>query len=378
MDLSQARSRIDAIDDSIADLLAERMNVVGDVAAYKAANNMPVVDPARERAVLLRAADRVGPELETAARRVFEALMDVSRAQQRVSLGVESPLTSAVRTAVESGVPFPTKGLVACQGTEGSYQQQACDALFPLASILYFEDFAGVFNAVEKGLCQFGVLPIENSWASSVTEVYDLLASRSCTIARAIRRPIDHVLLAPQGVQLSAVKRVYSHPQALAQCSRWIKDHPAIEAVPCANTAVAAKRVKDCKTGDEAAIASGVCAQLYNLEKLAFDIANGSGNSTRFLCLSRELWITPDANRVSIILTLPHKPGSLYAMMSRFASLGLNLTKLESRLIPGSDFQFRFHIDIEADVGDSRVPTLLGDLERSAERMQFLGWYREL
>ncbi|MDR2658343.1 MAG: chorismate mutase [Oscillospiraceae bacterium] len=378
MDLSQARSRIDAIDDSIADLLVERMNVVSDVAAYKAANDMPVVDPARERAVLIRAADRVGPELETAARRVFEALMDVSRARQRESLGVESPLSASVRAAVYAGADFPARATVACQGTEGSYQQQACDALFPLASILYFEDFASVFNAVEKGLCQFGVLPIENSWAGSVTEVYDLLASRSCTVARTIRRPIDHVLLAPRGVQLADVRRVYSHPQALAQCSQWIKAHPAIESIPLANTAVAAKRVKGCKSGDEAAIASGACAQLYDLEKIAFDIANSASNSTRFICLSRELVITPDANRISMILTLPHKPGSLYSMMSRFASIGLNLTKLESRLIPGGDFQFRFHIDIEADAPDPRVPALLGDLERGAERMRFLGWYREL
>ncbi|MDR1598346.1 MAG: chorismate mutase [Oscillospiraceae bacterium] len=378
MDLSQARSRVDAIDDAIADLLAERMAVVEDVAAHKAANNMPIVDPAREREVLRRAAGRVGPGLETAARRVFETLMDVSRAQQRQALGIDSPLAARAREAVAAAAEFPASAVVACQGVEGSYQQQACDALFPLASILYFEDFASVFQAVEKGLCQFGVLPIENSLAGSVTEVYDLLASRACAIARAIRRPIDHVLLAPRGVELGNIRKVYSHPQALAQCARWIKARPSIEAVPCANTAVAARRARDSAAGDEAAIASGACAQLYGLEKLAFDIADSAGNTTRFLCLARDLMVTPDANRASLILTLPHKPGSLYAMMSRFASMGINLTKLESRLIPGSDFQFRFHIDIEADARDSRVPRLLGELERGAERTRFLGWYREL
>ncbi|GHU70010.1 bifunctional chorismate mutase/prephenate dehydratase [Clostridia bacterium] len=378
MNLEDSRARIDTIDDAIADLLAERMRAVRDVAAYKAQSGTPVTDPARERAVLSRAAERVGPELEMAAKRVFETLMDVSRAQQRETLGVESLLTTKVRAAMASGATLPTRVVVACQGTEGSYQQQACDALFPFASILYFEDFASVFQAVEKGLCQFGVLPIENSWAGSVTEVYDLLASRSCMIARAIRRPIDHVLLAPSGVKLQDIKRVYSHPQALAQCANWIKNHSGIEPIPLVNTAVAAKRVQNSTAGDEAAIASGVCAQLYGLEPIAYDIANSASNSTRFLCLSRDLLVTPDANRISMILQLPHKPGSLYALMSRFASMGLNLTKLESRLIPGSDFQFRFHLDLEADARDPRVPNLLGDLERSAERMQLLGFYREL
>ncbi|MDR1570367.1 MAG: chorismate mutase [Oscillospiraceae bacterium] len=378
MEISDVRARIDALDNQIADLFAERMKTVGEMATYKAALGMPVFDSARERDILARVAERVGPDLEMASRRVFESLMEVSRAQQRRMLGVESPLTERIRAALESSRPFPTKASVACQGTEGSYAQQACDSLFPFARILYFQDFAGVVGAVEQGLCEYGVLPIENSWAGSVAQVYDLVTNRMFSIARATRRAVDHVLLAPKGVKLSDVRRVYSHQQALSQCSEFLRAHPAMEPVPFENTAAAAKRVSKEGAGDEAAIASGICASLYSLEPLAYDIANSPSNTTRFLCIQREMRITPDANRVSLILTLPHKPGALYAMMARFAALNINLTKLESRPIPGSDFQFRFHIDLEADVRDPRVLGLMGDLERSAERMQFLGAYREL
>ena len=378
MDVSEVRARIDGIDNQIADLFVERMNTVRELVTYKAALGMPVFDSAREREILARMAERVGPGLELDSKRLFETLMEVSRAQQRRMLGVDSPLAERIRSALARVAEFPTKAAVACQGAEGSYAQQACDAMFPFARIVYFQDFEGVFQAVEKGLCQYGVLPVENSWAGSVTQVYDLMTNRVFSIARAARRAIDHVLLAPRGAKLEEVRRVYSHPQALSQCSIFLKGHPAIEIVPEDNTAAAAKRVAQRGKPDEAAIASGVCASIYQLEPLAHDIANSQSNTTRFLCIQRELAITPDANRVSLILTLPHRPGALYAMMSRFAALGLNLTKLESRPIPGSDFQFRFHIDLEADVGDPKVISLMGDLERSAERVQFLGAYREI
>lgn len=375
MELEAIRDRIDAIDAQLVALFVERMETVRSVAAYKAENHMPILDSARERQVLLRAAARSTPELERYTRLLFSTLMDVSRTHQRALLNAPSALAERIAGARREA--FPTTATIACQGTEGAYSQQACDALFPLANIVYFVEFESVFEAVEKGLCQYGVLPVENSIAGSVTQVYDLMDRHQFAIVRSVCQRIDHVLMGLPGASPSQLRTVHSHPQALTQCGGFFRKHPQLTAQPSANTAVAAKQVASAGDMTQAVIASRVCAGLYGLTVLEDSVADDESNHTRFVCIGKAMEIYPGASRIGLSLTLPHKPGALYGLMSRFAAMDINLTKLESRPIPGRAFEFGFHLELEVPALDSEVINLLTEIEQTAERFQFLGCWRE-
>ncbi len=378
-DLSHVRTEIDAIDTQLVDLFLKRMDLTAQVAAAKKASGQAVTDPARERAILCKVSEAAGPENEVGMRQLFETLFAVSKARQRVLLGRTSPLTDAIRATVAEAKAFPSHAIVACAGTEGSYAQQAVSRLFTLPTIAFFTDFELVFDAVEKGLCAYGVLPIENSAAGSVAAVYDLISQHHCHIVRALRLKVEHVLLAPPGTKLSDVKVVTSHPHALAQCKNFFKAHPDITRAAGLNTAIAAKELAASGRTDGAVIASRACAELYGLEVIAENIQDAAWNYTRFICISKKLEIFPDANKFSIVLSLPHRPGSLGAVVAKFASIGVNMTKLESRPIPGMDFEFRFTFDFEASPTDPKVLALLTELSQDPEieHLEFLGAYAE-
>ncbi len=378
MDLNEIRQQINEIDEQMVALFKKRMETVVEVAKYKQENNMPVLDRTRERQVMCRVAEMAGEELEHYAKVLYTTLMDVSRNHQRSYLKTGSPLAEKIASARANTLGrFPTRAMVACQGTEGAYSQQACDKIFDFANIMYFNTFDAVFNAVEKGMCRYGILPIENSSAGSVSQVYDLMEKHRFHIVRSVRQRIDHVLLGKRGMLMENVKEVYSHPQAIAQCSEFLKAHPSIKVHEYSNTAMAAKMVAESGREDVAAIASRACGELYDLTAISASVSNNENNYTRFICISRELEIYPGANKVSMTLSLPHQPGSLYGMLSRFAAMGVNLTKLESRPVPGSEFEFRFHFDIEASTAEPEIVKLLCELDEYCERFVFLGNYQE-
>ena len=378
--LDKIRSEIDRIDEGLVKLFLERLAVSRDVAMAKRETGGAVSDPAREREILTRVSEAAGPENENAARLFFSTLFAISKARQRGILKGDSPLVREIKGSIAAHVnPFPSCAFVACCGTEGSYAQQAATRLVKVPTIMYFNSFEKVFEAVEKGLCAYGVLPVENSAAGSVTAVYDLMQTHSFHIARAVRLRVNHVLLAPPGVELSDVREVASHPHALAQCTAFFKAHPEIKAVPAANTAVAAKEIASSGRRDAAVIASRSCAELYGLHVVAEKIQDAVSNYTRFICISKGLEIYPDASKISIMLSLPHRPGSLAEIISKFASIDVNLTKLESRPVPGVDFEFRFIFDFEASPSDGSVLSLLSELSQDPEieRFAFLGAYGE-
>ena len=378
LNLDKLRNQLDEIDQQILQLFRRRMETVQAVAAYKKAKGLPVFQGQREREILNRAAEQAGPELEDAAHILYATLLDLSRSSQNRILTAPGPLSEKIRKAMaETPNLFPKHSLVACQGVEGAYSQQACDKFFPAANILYFRNFEGVFQAVEQGLCPYGVLPIENSTHGTVDEVYDLMQRYACYIVRSIKLKIDHVLLTPPGVSLEDVREVFSHEQAIGQCSEFLKAHPNIKVTVCENTAAAAKMVAASGRKDCASISSRCCASLYGLHAAAENIQNSDRNYTRFLCISRKLEIYPGANRISLMMALPHKPGALYAVIAKFSALGVNLTKLESRPVPGSDFEFRFYFDMEASVCSPSVLSLLDELAAGAEQFVFLGSYSE-
>ena len=379
MEINELREQINQIDDEMARLFAKRMDTVLEVARYKKESGKPVLDRSRERAVLARVADIVGEPYEQYSKVLWNILFDLSRSYQNQMLSEGSQLEDQIRKACQStSVLFPTKAVVAVQGVEGSYSQQACDKMFSLPSIMYFNQFEGVFQAVQQGLCQYGILPIENSSAGSVTGVYDLMKKYNFHIVRSLKLKVDHSLLANPGVQLADIREVVSHTQGINQCSEFLKQHPAIKVTPMANTAAAAQYVAQSGRRDVAAISSQNCAQLYGLQVLLDGFQNSDHNYTRFICISKQLEIYPGASKISLMLTLPHTPGSLYGLISRFSALGLNLTKLESRPMPGKDFEFMFYFDFDASCYAPQTVAMLGDLSRDLEGFTFLGSYSEV
>ena len=241
MELTEIRKEIDVLDEELVKLFVRRMACADRVAEAKRGTGKAVLDPGREREILAKVAERVGPELETEGRLLFSTLMSISRGRQRAWLADDEKFAKTFADAM-SATPalFPAKATVACPGAEGGYSQQAAVSFVQFPSILYFRDFESVFAAVEQGMCDYGVLPIENSTAGSVTQVYDLMAKHDFRIAKAEKLRIRHVLLAPKGVKLADVKEVASHPHALAQCAEFLKEHKGITAIPASNTAAAA------------------------------------------------------------------------------------------------------------------------------------------
>nr|MDD6336593.1 prephenate dehydratase [bacterium] len=374
MDLSDYRRQIDEIDGQLIPLFTKRMQVAGQVADYKAAHGLTTLHPGREQQVLERVSAAAGEAFAPYARMLYAAMFEASRAYQNQRMAGGNAPDQAGEYTPE---PLPQPDCVAVCGVQGAYAQQAAGALFPQAAPLYAASFEEVFLAVEQGRADIGVVPIENSLHGTVEGIYDLLAAHPLSIVRAIRMPIRHALLAPPGAGLEGIRQVYSHPQALGQCSAWFKAHPGVQAVACTNTAAAALKIAQIGHSDAAAIASPACAGLYGLAVLSQDIQNMPHNYTRFIALSRRRIQTPDADKISLRLTLQHQPGALSAVLSRFASLGLNLTRLESRPIPGANFEFYFYLDVQASLQDARVRGLMNAQALGAREVVLLGHYRE-
>ena len=379
MDLQECRTKIDGIDRELVRLFAERMHTVLDVAEYKRENHMPILDAARERALLSKVTSLSGEELETYTRVLFSTILNLSRSYQAQQLFPETDLTKRLAAAVEETPRvFPEKAVVACQGVEGAYSQVACEKIFSVPDIVFVNSFDAVFRAVDAGLCRYGILPLENNTAGSVNQVYELMSKYSFYITRATRVRVSHSLLALPGATADGIREVYSHEQAIGQCSRFFAEHKNIRAVPCANTAAAAKAVADAGRLDIAALASASCASLYGLRELSSDVQDNGGNYTRFICISKKLEVYPGSDKTSIRLTLPNRPGALYHALARVAALGINLTKLESRPIPGRDFAFQFFLDFDASVYTPALTALLRELENECETFEYLGSYTEI
>lgn len=378
MDINDARDKIDSIDNELVELLKKRMEIAKKIAEYKQENSLPALNKSREREILNRVAELSGDELASYIQVLFSTIFSVSRSYQNRIITTNSPLKLSIENAVSTTYAiFPARAVVACQGVEGAYSQMACDRLFTNPNIMYFNGFEGVFQAVDKGLCRYGILPIENSTAGSVNEVYDLMKKNHFYIVRSIQLRIEHTLLAKKGTDIKSIKEIYSHEQAISQCSEFLKEL-GVKVTECENTAVAAKMVAQSNREDVAALSSVECAKLYNLSIINEDVMNSDNNYTRFICISKSLEIYPGANKISLMLCLPHRPGSLYGIISRLASLGINLTKLESRPIPGKNFEFMFYFDVEASVSSPDVVRLICELDDEIDQFVYLGSYSEI
>ena len=374
MDLKETRERIDAVDAQIVSLFAERMELAQDVAANKIALGKAILDPVREREKLAEVAAQAPRDLQDQTIALFSLLMSMNKARQHQLVQRQQTQSKVPAMSTE---PFPATASVACQGSEGAYSQQAACKLFRCPSISYFDTFEGVFRAVEDGFCSYGVLPIENSTAGSVNAVYDLMARHNFSIVRSVRLKVSHNLLALPGTSIDSIREVISHEQAINQCSRFIDRH-YLAATPVRNTASAAKAVAQNKQPGLAAIASLDCAALYGLEPLAENIQDSDSNYTRFVVIAREPIVYPGANRTSLMLKLKNEPGSLYRALERIFALDINLVKLESRPIPGREFEFLFYFDLECPADTPAFTTMLASLDDICNSYTYFGTYAEM
>lgn len=375
MELKELRDEIDKIDDEMARLFEKRAKIACEVAEFKRQHNMEVYQGGREEEVIRRAEELVAPDLAEGVGLFFTTLMDISKCRQQQLLTGIKPFVITPETK------FPTVGAV----TKGSYTADACEKFCgKRCRITYYRDFAEVFEAVEKGDIDYGVLPIENSTAGDVGATYGLMLKHDFYICRSTKIRINHVLAAKKGAKLSDIKVVMSHEMALKQCSKFLEEGKyAYE--EASSTAKAAEAVAASDDMTVAAVCSASCAKLFGLEPLAEDITDIKDNYTRFIMISKNLQIPNKASVVSLCLTVPHTAGSLYRLLTRFAYCGLNLCRIESKPIPDSlaylkddAFDFIFFLDFIGSAMDESVAKLLIGLESQMKYYRFLGNYEEI
>ena len=378
MELSEVRTRIDAVDDQLLELFLERMALSEEVAAYKNEHHLPILNKSREREILAKVTQRAGDK-ERYAYHLYSTLFELARSRQAELISAPTRVAKRIMAALAVGDEiFPQTGTVACQGVEGANSQVACDRLLPRGSIVYVKSFGAVVSAVESGLCKFGVLPIENSSNGSVRAVYQLLQEHELSVVRSARLCIRHEVLALPGVKQEEITEIYSHEQAIGQCSRFLGGLKDIKVIPCSNTAMAAKMVAESGSRHAAAISSHPCAALYGLECINSAVQDNDNNYTRFICIAKDPIVYAGANKISLIIALDNKPGALYEVLSKLAALDIDMTKLESCPVAGSDFEFIFFLELEASVKAPGVLAMLEEMERSCAQFQLLGNYAEV
>lgn len=373
MDLNEIRKKIDSVDEKILPLLIERMKLAEQVAEYKKANNIPVLNVQREQEILEEVKKNAG-KYGSALQSVYSAMMEASRSLQHAKLHSGGEL----RKVIESALPLPRGNRkIACQGVNGAYSGMAAEKLFEKPNIQFFQNFEDVFKAVASEKADFGVVPVENSSAGSVHETFDLMIKYRLYICGALDLPVSHCLMTKEKTEITSVKKAYSHPQALAQCADYLKAR-SITPIACSNTAAAAKKISESNDHEAAAIASEKAADIFGLHIAERSIQSGKCNKTRFLVLSKQLFISENAEKISLIFSLPHVPGSLSGVLSRFFRCGLNLTKIESRPILDSDFQYYFYLDFSGNIKDENTLSLICQLADELPQFEFLGNYKEI
>ena len=375
MENEELKQKLASIDESLKDLYLKRMDLVDAIIDAKK-NGYDEHESNQE--TLVKLTNNLPREKQLYLKKIYEALFETSKAYEISSKNVSTDLIKAINEAIKSDEQFPVSAKVACQGIKGAYSSIAAKKFFEIADISYFKNFENVFQAVEKGFCQYGVLPIENSYAGSVNPVYDLMREHKFYIVKSLKMQIKHNLVANVDSKLEDIKEVYSHEQALAQCKKYLEAFPNIKITSCENTAVAARKVKESGRKDIAAISSQECAELYGLKILDSSIQDSNDNYTRFILIAKGIKTYDNANKVSIVTTLPNTPGSLYKLLSKFYNLGINMTKLESRPMANSPFEFIFYFDLDCNIKSKEVQNLIAELDSEAVEFTFLGSYSEV
>ena len=375
MDLSQLRQQIDTIDRQIVDLYEKRMDVSRQVAEYKIETGKKVFDKQREQEKIAGVKALTHNDFNShGVEELFEQIMSMSRKLQYQLLAAHGSEGRLPFIGVEELETDCAR--VVYQGAEGSYSQAAMRRFFgENVNAFHVETFRDAMSAIDEGSADFAVLPIENTTAGIVADIYDLLTEYELSIVgEQIIRP-EHVLLGLPDAELEDIRQVCSHPQALSQCGKYLESHPDWKKKEMENTAGSAKKIKEDNDKTQAAIASRQAGELYGLKILAENICYNGQNATRFVIVSKKPIYVKDAHKISIFFELHHESGTLYNMLSHIIYNGLNMTKIESRPITGKNWQYRFFVDFEGNLKDSAVKNALRGIEAEADRMRILGNY---
>ena len=374
-DLLELRDRIDEIDHEIARLYEARMGVCREVGEYKIANGSKVFDRQREKEKISAVKTMVHGEFnEKGIGELFEQLMAMSRKLQYQLLTEKGALGKLPFIAVEE-LDWKNSRIV-FQGTEGSYSQEAMFRYFGKEiNSFHVQKFRDAMEAIEEGSADFAVLPIENSTAGAVDEVFDLLVEFENYIVDELVLPVRHALAGLPDATLSDIERVYSHPQALMQSARYLDEHRDWQQISVANTAVAARKVLEDDDVKKAAICSEHAAEVYGLKLLDREINDNPANSTRFIIVTNQKIFRKNASKISICFEVSHESGSLYHMLSHFIYNDLNMTKIESRPIEGRPWEYRFFVDFDGNMADPAVKNAIRGLREESRNLKILGNY---
>lgn len=360
LDLTQIRNDIDTIDEQLLKLFTERMALTGDVARYKAANNMVVFQADREKTIIAKVKENSPEELRKSAAFLFMNIMDISKCAQANDITTDEPIPH-LRRQME-------RPAVAVQGVEGAYGHAAYNKLFSNGSASFYASFAEVFEAVENGDVDYGILPIENSTAGEVTVNMELLEKHHVYINRTTSVECAHVLAAKKGVNEEDISIIFGHEQAIRQCSDYLEARHGLTVIPYHNNGAAALMVSENPSNHLGCICSEECAEMHGLEILHKGIATDPNNATRFICISKALEVYDGADTIAVSLSIPNIAGSLYRMLTKFAVNGINMTKIQSKPLP-VDIRLKypddhmFYIEFPGNINDSATRKLLKNFE---------------
>ncbi|QHQ62795.1 prephenate dehydratase [Anaerocolumna sedimenticola] len=377
IDLQQSRDEIDKVDKQIVDLFEYRMQLVKDVAEYKIQTGKKVFDKEREQEKLRVLKGMASNDYNShGIQELFTQIISMSR---KLQYGLISEGSFRHPFTELQSLPVDQNTKVVCFGVRGSYTEQAMEEYFGSnISRSYAPSFKKVMQAIKEGEADYGVLPIENTSTGGISDIYDLLVEFDNSIIGEHVVKIQHALLGLHGAEINDIRTIYSHPQGLMQCSKYIERHPLMKPVECTSTADSAKKVLEDKDMTQGAIASKQAAAYYGLQILEEAINHEDSNSTRFIIISRDKKYRKDANKISICFELPHESGTLYNMLSHFIYNNLNMTKIESRPLEGKVFEYRFFVDFEGNLNEAGVKNALFGIQEEAMSLKILGNYKSI
>ncbi|SCP96607.1 prephenate dehydratase [Anaerobium acetethylicum] len=374
-DLGTIREEIDNIDGQIVRLFEKRMELAHEVAEFKIRTGKKVFDREREKSKLEALKALAGNDFNRhGIEELFQQIMSMSRKFQYQLLAKENLLGEIPFKPVDDIRMENVK--VVFQGVEGAYSQMAMFEYFGRdVDNFHVDTFRDAMAAIREGKADYAVLPIENSSAGSVTDIYDLLTEFDNYIVGEQIIKIEHALLGIEGASLEDIRTVYSHPQGLMQCAKYLDEHREWKQISLQNTAMSAKKVFDDNDRTQAAIASKTAAGIYGLSVLKEQLNFSETNSTRFIIVTNKKIFRKDADKISICFELPHASGTLYNMLSHFIYNNLSMSKIESRPLEGKNWEYSFFIDFEGNLNDSAVKNALLGIKEEASDFKILGNY---
>ena len=373
VDLKESRAKIDEIDKEIVRLFEERMDVATDVAAYKRSTGKKVLDPAREEEKINSLTALTDNEFnKMAVEELFRQIMSISRKYQYKVLGSETDSQLPFKQVEELDIDKDTR--VVCFGEHGAFAEQAMEEVFGKdITAINKQTFKEVIETVANGEAKYGVIPIENTTTGGITDIYDLLPEYDISIVAEHVVKAEQTLLGIKGTKIEDIRTVYSHPQGILQCAKFLEEHDYITAKSYYSTSGSAKKVSEDGDMTQAAIASKRAGEIFGLEVLKESINDENENYTRFIVISNQKIFLSNANKISLLFEIKHQAGSLYNMLANFYYNDLNLTKIESRPIENKTWEYRFFVDIEGNLNDPAVSNALACINEYASKVYVLG-----